>query len=255
MNRFWRCYRAERIKWRRGWTLLATILVPFCQVGFLFLIVWFAEDRASLFGTGFHSWYKVNFIAWNLVSMPIVVALTTSLSWDLEAATRGWNHLFVMPVSRNLHFLVKFASHASLTLLAQTILGMLLIGGGLVLRINVPALSMGEVDLSLLLHYLTFSITAALPVVGLHTWFPSRYSSLGSSLGLALVGSWFTFQLSEPGLFICLLPWGLASQITNIALRARLPTQWMYVSSILSATLCLLLGMYEFKHRSGMPNR
>ena len=255
MNSFRRFFQAERVKWRRDWTLLVALLMPFTQVGTLLLIMWMSGDKASWLGTGFIAWYKINYIAWNLVLMPIAVALVSALSWDLEEKSRGWNHLLVMPAARAMHLLVKMASHLSLALISQVILALLLICGGLILRTYLPSLPMGTVAPSLLFHFMVYSAAASIPIISLHAWFPSRFPSLGSSLGLALTGSWFAFHYSGMKSFICLVPWGLASQVTEISLRAKLPSEWMYASSVFSAVLIFIFALWDFNRRAGTLNR
>jgi hypothetical protein len=255
MSAFWRFFRAERVKWWRSWGLLTAVLTPITQVGTLMVIMWFSGDKAIWLGTGFASWYKINYIAWNLVLMPISVAMVAALSWDLEDSSRAWNRLLIMPAPRFIHFVVKFASHLSLMFLSQLLLALLLIISGLILKAKVPTLPMGSFSPSLLFHFAAYSVAASIPVVSLHTWVPARFPNLGSSLGMALIGSWFTFQYSGMTSFICILPWGLASQVTNIALRAILPSPGMYLSSACSALACLLLGLLDFNRRAWVLNR
>jgi len=255
MNAFFRSFRAERIKWRRDWTLLAACLVPLTQVVLLLVIVWFSGDRVRILDTGFIAWYKINFIGWNLVFMPILTALASSLAWELEEKSRGWNHLMALPVSRGMHFLVKWAGLISLCLGSLLVLTLLLVCGGLILKLNVEDLTMGPLEFTLLLRFLGYSVVAMLPVASLHAWFPSRFPNLGSSLGMALCGSWLTFQLADMRRFICLSPWGLASQITNLSIRAQLPSWGMYGITLINALLLGMLGMLEFRRRDEIMNR
>lgn len=250
MSGFLRLFRAERIKWRRDWTLLAILLMPFTQVGFLLLIVWFSETQVTQFGAGFVVWYKINHIAWNLVFMPITVALVAALSWDLEERSRAWNHLLIQPVSCIFHYFAKVASHLSLLFAGQLLLALLLVAGGLILRACVPSLNMGPVRFSLMLRFAWFSLLASLPVISMHAWLSSRLPGLGLALALALGGSWFTFQLAGQGLYTSLLPWRLASHITDIALRAKLPDTFAYLGCIVSMLSFLAVGAFDFRHRT-----
>jgi hypothetical protein len=250
MSSFLRCFKAERIKWRRGWTLLTMLLAPATQVGFLFLIVWFSESRVTQFGAGFRAWYMINAIAWNLFFMPITVALVTLLSWDLEAQSRAWNLLLIQPTPRETHYLVKLASHFSLLLLSQVLLGLLLLLGGLILRTYVPTLSMGPIAPEMMFRFAGFSLLASLPVIGLHTWVASRVPGFGLGLALALGGTWLTFQLVGKGALISLVPWGTAAQIVDIALRAKPVPVLTYCGSVACAALLAILGMIDFKRRN-----
>jgi len=249
MIAFLRYFQAERIKWRMGWTLLTMLLAPLTQVGFLLLIVWFSEQRVTQFGAGFLAWYMINAIAWNLFIMPITSALVSLLSWDLESQSRAWNLLLIQPTGRETHYLVKLASHLSLLLLSQLLLALLLIVGGLILRANVPSLSMGPLRFEVLLRFGWFSLLASLPVTALHTWVASRVPSMGLNLALALGGTWLTFQLAGKGAWISFLPWGTAVQITDVALRAK-PLSFLACSaSLLCAGLLVGLGVIDFKRR------
>jgi len=250
MGSFLRFFRAERIKWRKDWTLLTMLLAPMTQVGFLLLIVWFSESQVTQFGAGFLAWYMINFIAWNLVFMPITVALVTALSWDLETRSRAWNLLLIQPVNRKTHYLVKLASHLALLLLAQVLLALLLVLGGAILRANVPALSMGPVRLDVLLRFASFSLLASLPVIALHTWVASRTGGLGIGLALALGGTWLTFQFAHAGAALALIPWGTSVQIVDVALRAKPVSLLTCAESLFGAALLMALGVLDFRRRT-----
>lgn len=249
MSSFARCFRAERVKWRMSWTLLSAMLAPTTQVAFLLLTFWFSENRATQFGAGFLAWYMINAITWNLFFMPITAALVGSLSWDLEVQSRTWNLLLIQPTTRGIHFLVKLASHLSLLLLSQVLLALLVVLGGLALRSQVPALSMGPLRPDLLFRFAGFSLLASIPVIALHTWLASRSPGLGLGLTLALGGTWFTFQLAGKGALIALLPWGIAVQITDVALRAKPVTLWAYGGGLCCTAVVVTLGMIDFKRR------
>jgi len=99
---------------------------PLCQAGFLALLFWFSGSRIRNFNPGFQFWLELNFVAWNLVIMPIVVALICELSWEQERDARTWNLLLIQPVPRRTHYLVKAFSHLSLVLMALALLAILL---------------------------------------------------------------------------------------------------------------------------------
>src|SRR5512133_704660 len=135
-------FRAERVKWRKSWLLLTAILAPLCQTGFLAVIFWFSESRIRMFKPGFQFWLELNFAAWNLVIMPVIVALVCELSWEQEREARAWNLLLIQPVPRRTHYLVKALGHLALLLLSLALFALLLMLGGYLLQSR-PRLLMG----------------------------------------------------------------------------------------------------------------
>jgi len=246
------CFSAERIKWRRSWLILPILLAPLCQTGLLFTVFWFSEFRVHMFRPGFLFWLELNHAAWNLVVMPVAVAMMCELSWEQERESRAWKHLLIQPVPRNIHYLVKVLSHGSLVLLAQALLAMLMLIGGFLLQTQ-PSLQMGPLPLGTLIRFSGFSVLSSLAVVAFHTWLPLRASGIWVSLAVAIVGSWLTLRLLGTSPMILALPWGLAIQMSQVFDRWRV-LPWAYVpGSLLAASALTVLGTLDFsKHHKSM---
>jgi hypothetical protein len=243
------CFRAERIKWRKSWLLVTAVLAPLCQSGFLAIIFWFSESRIRPFRPGFQFWLELNFVAWNLVVMPVATALVCELSWEQEREAGAWNLLLIQPVPRRTHYLVKAMGHFFLILMAQFLFGLTLLLMGFILRIK-PDLLMGPLPLALLVRFLGYSVLASLAPVAFHTWLAMRVPGLWIALATALAGSWFALHLVGVSALVQALPWGLAAHMSIVFERWRV-LPWAQVPiSLMLALVLLILGTFDFsRHR------
>lgn len=249
MARFLLFLRVEGIKLRRSWPVLIAVLAPVCQFLFLFLIFRFSEDRVGLIGQGFEVWYRVHFLVWNFFFLPILAALLTALSWELEEDAGTWRHMLVQPVPRQVHFMVKIVSQIALVWLAQGLLLVLLLLGGLLLRVQAPLLEMGASRPEILLRLSLESIVAACPLVAFHTWLSMRFRGLGVSLVMAGGGSWVTAQLIGQTWVAQLLPWGLASGVSQGLNGGEPPALGAYGFALLTAAIFGAVGLLSFLRR------
>lgn len=247
------CFRAERVKWRKSWMLLTALLAPLCQVGFLFIIFWFAESRIRPFKPGFQFWLELNFVTWNLMLMPIATALICELSWEQEREARAWNLLLIQPVSRRTHYLVKALGHLVLALVALAVLASSLLLGGFILQAN-PGLLMGPLPLATFLRFLTYSILAAVGVTTFHTWLSMRAPGIWVGLVAAILGSWMALRLVDVSSLIQALPWGLSAHMASMFDRRRLLPWNLVPLSLLSAAVLVALGSYDFSRHRRNPN-
>ncbi len=243
-------FQGERIKWRRSWATVAAILPPLCQVAFLLLIFWFSEIQADALGPGFQIWYQVNSAAWNIIFMPITVALVCALSWDQEREARAWNRLLVQPHPCHLHYLAKLAGHLSLLLLAQILLALVLPLGGWLLQLN-PTLLMGPFPMAIWLRFAGFAGLGSLAVVAFQTWLSMRFPSLFAALAAALAGSWLAVRWLDGPALAEWLPWGLSGQMVTIFDRHRVLPWAHSLASLAAAALLIGLGTADFGRQHG----
>jgi hypothetical protein len=243
------CFRAERVKWRKSWLLVVAVLAPLCQCGFLAILFWFSDSRVRLFRPGFRFWLELNFVAWNLVVMPVAAALLCELSWEQEREARAWNLLLLQPVPRHAHYLAKGLGHVVLVLLAQLLLALALLGLGFLLGTKAELL-MGPLPLALLVRFLGYSVLAAMAPVAFHTWLSMRVPGLWIALMTALAGSWAALHLVGLSALGQALPWGLASHMAIVFERWRVLPWGQVPLSLLLAALLLALGTFDFaRHR------
>lgn len=242
-------FAAERVKWRKSWLLVTALLAPLCQAGFLAIIFWFSESRIVMFKPGFQFWLELNYVTWNLVLMPIAIALICDLSWEQEREARSWNLLLIQPVPRRTHYLVKFLGHVFLMLLSQFLFAATLTLLGYLLTAK-SGLQMGPLPLAMLIRFLGYSVLASLALVAFHTWLSMRLPGIWIALATALAGSWFAQKLVGGSALIQAIPWGLAAQMSIVFERWRvLPWAQIPLSLLLAGGL-LLLGTFDFsRHR------
>lgn len=242
------CFRAERVKWRKSWLLVTAVLAPLCQVGFLWILFWFSENRIRRFVPGSMFWLELNFVAWNVVLVPVLAALLCELSWGQEREARAWNLSLIQPVPRHIHYLVKVLSHLSLVLLAQALLAGLLLLGAWLLR-HQPGLLMGPLPWGLFLKFTGYSVLASAAVVAFQTWLSLRAPGFWTGLAGALGGTWLAVRLVGESQAVHLLPWGLAAHATLAFERWRVLPWAQAGLSLLSAGLLVILGCWDFTRR------
>ncbi len=256
MNSLWRFFRAEFVKSLKGWPMLAAILAPICQAGFLFVIIWFSEDLVMRFRPGFAFWIEVNYLAWNLVFLPIIAALVAELSWDLESESKTWNHLLIQPVPKYIHYLTKAFNHLLLILASQVILLVVITPLGMVLRGHLDSIMghtgiWGGLPSGTLIQFAGYSLLASIPLVIFHTWLSAYRPGLGISIGVALGGTWVCARLCGTTFLLQFVPWGATSYAIVFFDRWKRHIPWEYVPGCLScAVVLLLLGTWSFtRHR------
>ncbi len=242
-------FSAERLKWRRNWATVAAILCPSSLVGFLFLIFWNSEVQASKLGPGFQVWYQIVYSAWNLIFMPITVALVCLLSWEAEEEAGAWKHLLLQPVPRRFHYLAKCMSHAALMLIAQLVLALLVLLASLLISRYLLYLEMGPRKLLLFTQLSITSFIASLPLVGLHTWLSTRLRGVGSNLTLALVGSLLTVLLAGLRMPVKWSPWALAAAGVRVVFGTHAGMFGLFVSACGLTVLFVVLGTFDFSRR------
>lgn len=242
-------FRAECIKWRKSWALLTALLGPICQVGFLFVIIWYSEERVRQFLPGFRFWLEINHVTWNVMFLPILAALVSDLSWGLEDDSGTWAHLLIQPIPRWVHYWIKLVSHLCLLGITQALLALLLVPAGLLLQKN-PNLSMGPVQWALLLRLTVYSWLASVAVIVFHTWVSSRVRGLWVGLTIGILGTWICVQMLEQPGIAQLFPWGMASQIAGLLQRLRPWPAWSLAGGSLgSALLFIVIGTMDFLWR------
>jgi hypothetical protein len=239
-------FAAERIKWRKSWLLLTAVLAPLCQTGFLALLFWFSESRIRTFRPGFLFWLELNFVAWNLVVMPIAAALVCELSWDQEREARAWNLLLIQPVPRRTHYLVKAFGHLVLLVSSQALFAALLLLGGFLLRTKADLL-MGPLPLATLGRFMGYSVLATFAIVAFHTWLAMRLPGIWLGLAVALAGSWLALRLAATPAAVVLLPWGFAAHSAVALERWRVLLPWALApGSLATAGALVALGALDF---------
>ena len=242
-------FHAERIKWKRNWATVVAILCPASLVGFLFLIFWNSEIQASKLGPGFQVWYQVIYSAWNLIFMPITVALVCLLSWEQEEEAGAWKHLLLQPVPRRFHYLAKCMSHAALLLIAQLVLFLLVLLTSLLISKYCLYLNMGPPKRLLFTGLGVTSFLASLPLLGLHTWLSTRMRGVGSNLTLALVGSLLTVLLAGLGMPVRWSPWALSGAGVRVVFGTNVGALGLFAAAGALALLLALLGTLDFSRR------
>ncbi len=241
-------FAAERVKWRKSWVLVAVVLAPICQVGFLGILFWFSESRLQMFKPGFQFWVELNFIAWNVIVMPITTALASELSWDQERLAKAWNRLLVQPFPWGAHFSVKLFGHLILMLGSLLLFAVFLPMVGFLLQTKVE-LYMGPMPSPFFLRFLGYSALALVPVVAFHTWLSMRVPGTWVACASALVGSWVSLRLVGSTQLMVLLPWGVAAQSSILFDRWRV-LPWALAGAGLAVGACLaVIGYWDFSRR------
>lgn len=242
-------FKAERVKWRKSWLLLVVILAPVCQTGFLAIVCWFSDHRVRQFQPGSLFWLELNFMAWNLLVMPVAAALLCDLSWEQEREARAWNHLLVQPAIRHMHYLVKLLGHLALLEVSLLLLAALVLACGFLLQLN-PWLVMGPLPLQSFGRFLAYSLLACVAVTTFQTWLSMRVPGIWVGLVIGLLGSWCALKLAGASAWSQVIPWGLAVKMASVFERWR-PLPWGHVAGNLAVALLLaILGLADFVRRN-----
>jgi len=254
MKAFVACFRAERVKWRKSWMLLAAVLAPLCQSGFFFLLFWYGESRVRPFRPGFQFWFEINFAAWALAVMPVTAALVSELSWEQEREARAWDRLLSQPLPRWSHYFAKAGGHLMLVLASQALLSILLLLEGWILQTR-PGLQMGPLPWLTWCRLGAFAALGTLSIVAFQTWLSLRFRGIWTGLAAALTGSWVSAHLTATAAWAQFLPWAMATQFGLVFDRRR-PLPWVYATgSMLVAAILLALGTLDFSHLRNTRSR
>ena len=249
------CFRAEMVKLRKSWPMLAAILAPICLVGFLGVIFWYSDEVVVRFHPGSRFLLDLNVAGWNLFVLPAVAAMMAELSWAQDRDASVWRHLLCQPRPRVAQYLAKLANLWALVAFSQILLFALVPPVRLILlkdRNPWIVWMMGQTDMALFWEFACFSLVASIPVVAFHTWFSFRLPGAGPALGVALVGTWASTKLVALTYLMPLLPWGLSGHAATIFDRyKKVPWEyfpWKYCYGALSLSLALaMLGALDFK--------
>jgi len=246
MSVFLRCYLSEIIKHRKHWTIVVSVLAPFCQTTLLGMLFWFSEGVVFRFRPGAHFWIELSYLAWNLLFLPVLVALLTEFSWDLESNSKTWNHLLIQPIPRRMHYISKLLAHTTLAFLSQLLLVFLLLIGSMFLNKNIAA-HWGSIPWALLGKFSAFSLLASLPIIVFHTWLSMRFPGLWLAILVAVGFIWIGTALVSNRVLIQVLPWGMASYGLVLFERWQRHFPWaLFPGSILSALFIAYLSILDF---------
>lgn len=153
--------------------------------------------------------------------MPILATLIGTLSWELEEDAGAWRHRRLQPIPQWSHYAARMLGLGSLVLLANLIFLTAVLVGGMLLRSGVPHLQMGEVQFPVLFRLAGGSLAAALPLLALWTWLPTRLRGIGLNLVITLLGCVLAFRTAGTSMLGALLPWGGTTQVVGMVLEGK----------------------------------
>jgi hypothetical protein len=228
--------------------MLISVLSPICTAGFILGLFWFSDAVVTRFRPGYRFWLDLNFSAWNLIVLPITVAVVAEMSWEQDKDANAWRHLLHQPVPKICLYFAKLANNYLLFFSSIILLFVLLPIGGAILKLN-EALPMGTLEIGLLFQYFLFSLAASIPLIAFQTWFSFRFHGPAMGLGIALAGTWGAMKLIGATHLVQFLPWGLASHSVSVFERwNKLPWNYCYGATA-TAIIFIFLGSMDFsKH-------
>jgi hypothetical protein len=193
MNVFLIALQTELMKLRRTLALLMVLVAPLIVVSLAFIIV---ARRSVPFETSESAVLLIAspaFSVWNLLMLPLFIALETTLTASIEHGGKTWKHLFALPIPRTALIGAKFAANLLLVLLSVIALLALVFLAGWALLIIRPDLGLGSsLHLDRILACGGASFAAAFLIIAFHTWLSLRWSSivvgLGSGIAAVVVG-------------------------------------------------------------------
>ena len=247
MISFFRAVSAETLKLKRTLALWMTLISPAVVVGLQVLMI---LNRTSLYEKQPEFWTSLaRSIAgfWAVLMLPLFVTLETALVANLEHSERHWKHLLALPVRRWNYYFGKFAVVIGLVALSSLILFLLTIGGGLLLSVLAPKLTLqSPIPWQFLLKLHGAMFAAAVLMISIHHWVSLRWHSFTTAIGFGITAVVIGFILVNSKTYGLYYPWSIPARVTNST--PELVTMMLIFSGV-SAVAALGAGCWEFSRR------
>lgn len=193
MNSFVSALAAEFMKLRRTLALAMVLVSPLIVVSLSFIIIARRSVPFESSESAFMLIASPAYGVWNLLMLPLFIALETTLMAHLEHGGRTWKHLFALPVPRPALIGAKLAINLIISLLAMIVLLALILLAGWLLLIIRPDLGLNATLVADRFFAAgAGSFAAALLIIVFHTWLSLRWPSivvgLGSGIGAVVIG-------------------------------------------------------------------
>lgn len=212
-----RALRAERLKLRGTLGFWLAWIAPAVIVA-LQLMMNLGRRDFYLARDPFDAWREYGIqvmVLWSLMMMPLFVTLETALVAQLDHTSRGWKHLFSLPVSRGAQYAAKQIGGMALVGLSLVALTVFSVLGGLVLRQAIPGIGFEDpVPLVDIASFAFFTFLGAWLVISIQTWVAQRWSSFvvasGFGIAMTIIGV-IVIQSDYAGYY----PWTLPVLVAN----------------------------------------
>jgi hypothetical protein len=147
--------------------------------------------------------------------MPLFVTLETALVAQLDHASRGWKHIFALPVTRGALYAAKQVSGMALIGLSLAALVALCVLGGLGMRVVAPGVGFeAAIPLFDIASFAFFTYLGSWLLISIHTWVAQRWSSFvvasGVGIAMTIIGV-IVIQSDYAGIY----PWTLPVLVAN----------------------------------------
>ena len=241
---------AELLKVKRTLALALALLAPALIAALNLMIYW---QRGSTLGTGQRDlWMSLaqnNLVFWNLLMVPLFIALQTALLGGLEHANKNWKHVFALPVSRGAVYTAKQVVATLLIGLSSLVLWAGIIATGLILRLLLPGMGMeAAIPYWPILKFTLLSYVASWMIVSIHTWVGMRWSSFVVAMGVGVAAAVVTVVVAQSD-YILYYPWTIPGGLILDAMDKGSAPYTGVALCALGGFAIALLGGLDFTRR------
>jgi hypothetical protein len=213
-----RALQAELLKMKRTLALWLALLAPAVMVLLQIAVAYRQHDyylSADHFRETWSDYGQSTLMFWSLLMLPLFVTLETALLAALEHHNQQLKHLFALPAPRWALYAAKQLSGMAVIGISMAALFVLMIAGGLLLRLLMPGAGFEEpVPWARFITLVVISYLGAWLIISVHTWIGMRWSSfvVASAAGIVLTISGMIVINSDWGSFY---PWALPGVLVN----------------------------------------
>lgn len=238
---------AEALKLRRTLALWMVLLAPLIIL--LFQAFNFHRRGAQMVRPGRDIWTlyaQGAFGVWAIFMLPLFITLETALVNGIEHGSRGWTHLFTLPVPRWTLYAAKLLAALALMLGATLVLALGTAATGKLLALLRPGLGFAApAPWQALLRMGTLSSAAALLILAIHMWISSRWASMTLALGAGVAGTFFALFATDRRL-ATFYPW---LQPVRAVSRPPAEAHAAVLLGVVGGVLVAVLGAWEVLRR------
>ena len=203
MNVYWRALSAEVRKLRRTLALWLALIIPMVVGALQFSIIIFRGESFLQNVENPMVWFgRQTIFFWCLLVLPLFITLETALLAGVEHSSRGFKHLFALPLPRFSVYLAKQTAALALLVISFLSLTGFILLFEVVLALAKPHLGFTfALPIGIFLKYGAVALTGSLLILAVHTWVGLWWRSF-------VVAVAFGISVTVAGLIIINADWG-----------------------------------------------
>ncbi len=241
---------AETLKTKRTLAVVLAFLAPALVAALNFIIYW--QRGSTLVPEDRSIWLSLaqnNLVFWNLLMVPLFIALQTALLAGVEHAHKNWKLLFALPVSRGAVYTAKQAVAMGLIGLSSLVLWAAIIGSGLLLGVVKPGIGFEQaIPAWPILKFILVSFVTSWLIISIHAWIGMRWPSFVVAMGVGIAAMIVAVVIVQSD-YPLYYPWTLPGAITLEFIRTGVPPYGLMAVGALGGIAAAVVGGLEFIRR------